>query len=126
MKFSDIQIADKTLWNQVQQAWANGDYTTALNIMNNAQLKYKILNAQALNETTSKLVEVEQLNDPTYANDRIKVERQVPTDLKKGEVYFDWTNPPPYTFAEVDALNYTFEDVDNLGITWGEADKGGW
>ena len=49
MKFSDIQIADKTLWNQVQQAWASGDYTTAFNIMNNAQLKYKILNAQALN-----------------------------------------------------------------------------
>ena len=50
----------------------------------------------------------------------------MPTDLTTGQVYFEWTNPPPYTFAEVDALDYTFQDVDNLDITWEYADRGGW
>lgn len=126
MKFSDIQLADKTLWGQFQTAWKNGQYATALNILSNAQLNKKAQIAQGLNELTTHLVEVEKLNDPEYANDRIRIERQTPTDLEVGQVYFDWTNPPPYTWAEVDNLNYTFEDVDGLGLTWAEVDKGGW
>lgn len=94
--------------------------------MSNAQLDKKVLTAKSLNDLTNKIVEVEQLNDPTYANDRIKIERQVPTDLTTGQVYFEWTNSPPYTWAEVDARNYTFADVDALGINWAAADRGGW
>lgn len=126
MKFSDIQLTDKKLWGQFQTVWNNGDYDTALAMLNNTQLNKKVLSAQALNELTDKIVEVEKLNDPDYANDRIQIRKQVPTDLTTGQVYFEWTNPPPYTFAEVDALDYTFQDVDNLDITWEYADRGGW
>lgn len=126
MKFSDIQLADKTLWQQIQDEWGKGNFASVQAIMSNTQLDKKVLTAKSLNDLTDKIVEVEQLNDPTYANDRIKIERQVPTDLTTGQVYFEWTNSPPYTWAEVDARNYTFADVDALGINWVYADRGGW
>lgn len=126
MKFSDIQLADKALWQQIQKEWGKGNFASAQTIMSNTQLDKKVLTAKSLNDLTDKIVEVEQLNDPTYANDRIKIERQVPTDLTTGQVYFEWTNSPPYTWAEVDARNYTFADVDALGINWAYADRGGW
>lgn len=126
MKFSDIQLSDKDLWERYKQLWANGDYATALAILNNKQLDKKAEIATSLNELTAYIEQVEQLNDPDYANDRIQVRKQIPTDLTTGEVYFEWTNPPPYTWAEVDSLDYTFQDVDNLGITWEYADRGGW
>lgn len=126
MKFSDIQLADKTLWQQIQEEWGKSNFASAQAIMSNTQLDKKVLTAKSLNDLTDKIVEVEQLNDPTYVNDRIKIERQVPTDLTTGQVYFEWTNSPPYTWAEVDARNYTFADVDALGINWAYADKGGW
>lgn len=126
MKFSDIQLADKVLWQQIQQEWSKGNIDSAQAIMSNTQLDKKVLTAKSLNDLTDKIVEVEQLNDPTYAKDKIKIERQTPTDLTTGQVYFEWTNSPPYTWAEVDARNYTFADVDALGINWAYADRGGW
>ena len=126
MKFSDIQLSDKELWGQFQTAYQQGDFATALSMLNNTQLKNKALTADILNALTDYITQVEQYNDPDYANDRIRIERQVPTDLTSGEVYFDWTNPPPYIFSEVSALRYTFGDVDNLGLTWYYANKGGW
>lgn len=126
MKFSDIQLSDKELWGQFQTAYQQGDFATALSMLSNTQLKNKALTADILNALTDYIVQVEQYNDPDYANDRIRIERQVPTDLTSGEVYFDWTNPPPYTFSEVSALRYTFGDVNNLGLTWYYANKGGW
>lgn len=97
MKFSDIQLADKVLWQQIQQEWSKGNIDSAQAIMSNTQLDKKVLTAKSLNDLTDKIVEVEQLNDPTYAKDKIKVERQTPTDLTTGQVYFEWTNSPPYT-----------------------------
>ena len=125
MKFSDIQLADQTLWKQIQEEWGKGNVDSAQAIMSNTQLDKKVLTAKSLNDLTDKIVEVEQLNDPTYAEDKIKVERQAPTDLTAGQVYFEWTNNP-YTQAEVDARNYIFTDVDALGINWAYADRGGW
>ena len=123
MKFSDIQLADKTLWQQIQEEWGKGNFASAQAIMSNTQLDKKVLTAKSLNDLTDKIVEVEQLNDPTYAEDKIKVERQAPTDLTAGQVYFEWTNNP-YTQAEVDARNYTFTDVDTLSMDWADADRG--
>lgn len=126
MKYTDIQLTDKELWAQFQSLYKSGDYASALAMLQNTQLKNKALTADILNALTDYIVQVEQLNDPDYANDRIRVLQQVPTDLTSGEVYFDWTNPPPYTFSQVDNLGYKFSDVDNLGLNWFYADRGGW
>ena len=126
MKYTDIQLTDKELWAQFQSLYKSGDYTSALAILQNTQLKNKALTADILNALTDYIVQVEQLNDPAYATDRIRIERQISTDLTSGEVYFDWTNPPSYTFSQVDGLGYKFSDVDNLGLNWFYANRGGW
>lgn len=125
MKFSDIQLADKTLWAQIQQAWKNGDYGAIASLVSDEQLEGKGLNADALNALTAKIVEVENLSDPSFSADKIQLVRQLPTTADVGEVYFEVTNWP-YTWAEVDAQGYKFSDIDNLGLTWAQADKGGW
>ena len=86
MKFSDIQLSDKELWGQFQTAYQQGDFATALSMLNNTQLNNKALTADILNALTDYIVQVEQYNDPDYANDRIRIERQIPTDLTSGEV----------------------------------------
>ena len=126
MNYKDIQLTDKELWAQFQSLYQSGDYASALAMLQNTQLVNKALTADILNALTDYIVQVEQLNDPDYANDRIRIERQVPTDLTSGEVYFDWTNPPSYTFSQVDSLRYKFSDVDNLGLNWFYANRGGW
>ena len=126
MKFKDIQLTDKELWSQFQSLYQSGDYASALALLQNTQLKNKALTADILNALTDYIVQVEQLNDSTFKADKIRVESQVPADLTTGQIYFDWTNPSPYTFRQVDNLRYTFNDVDNLGLTWRYADRGGW
>lgn len=125
MKFSDIQLADKSLWTQIQRGWKNGDYNVVENLVADEQLSGKRLSADTLNELTAKIIEVENLSDPSYAADRIQVVRQLPKQIGVNEVCFEVTNWP-YTWFEVDGLNYTFTTVDNLNLTWVQADKGGW
>lgn len=126
MKYTDIQLTDKELWAQFQSLYQTGNYASALALLQNTQLKDKALTADILNALTDYIVQVEQLNDATFKADKIRIESQVPADLTTGQIYFDWTNPPPYTFRQVDNLRYTFNDVDNLGLTWYYANRGGW
>ena len=126
MKYTDIQLTDKELWAQFQSLYQSGNYASALALLQNTQLNNKALTADILNALTDYIVQVEQLNDSTFKADKIRVESQVPADLTTGQIYFDWTNPSPYTFSEVNNLQYTFNDVDNLGLTWRYADRGGW
>ena len=126
MNYKDIQLTDKELWAQFQSLYQSSNYTSAIALLQNTQLKNKALTADILNALTDYIVQVEQLNDATFKADKIRVEPQVPADLTTGQIYFDWTNPPPYTFRQVDNLRYTFNDVDNLGLTWRYADRGGW
>ena len=92
--------------------------------MDVGQLAKKSLTADALNELTSYLVQVEELNDPNFKADKIQLSRRPPVGMTSGQVYFRWL--APYLFNEVDALGYTFNEVDNLNITWAQADEGGW
>ncbi len=126
MKYTDIQLTDKELWAQFQSLYQSGNYASALALLQNTQLKNKALTADILNALTDYIVQVEQLNDATFKADKIRVESQIPADLTTGQIYFDWTNPQPYTFKQVDNLRYTFNDVDNLGLTWYYANRGGW
>lgn len=125
MKYQDIQLADVSLWKQIQVAWKTGNYTTAISLIDNNQLAEKVLIAEYLNNITNEIVETEQLNDPDFNKDKITLHRQNPVGLSSGEIYFQVTNDP-YTFAEVDARQLTFAGVDDLGLLWADADRGGW
>lgn len=126
MKYTDIQLTDKELWAQFQSLYQSGDYASALALLQNTQLKNKALTADILNALTDYIVQVEQLNDSTFKADKIRVEPQVPADLTTGQIYFDYLNPPPYTFNDLSTLGYTFKNVDDLNLTWYYIDRGGW
>lgn len=95
MNFSDIQLSDKQLWNQIQQLWAQGQYSAVLSAISNQQLNKKVLTADGLNELMEDILNVEHLNDPDFKADKIKVDSQIPAGLSVGEVYFEWVNSPP-------------------------------
>ena len=91
MNFKDIQLTDKELWAQFQSLYQSGDYTSALALLQNTQLKDKALTADILNALTDYIVQVEQLNDSTFKADKIPCQVNQPTQ-STGQVWFAATN----------------------------------
>ena len=91
MKYTDIQLTDKELWAQFQSLYQSGDYASALNLLQNTQLKNKALTADILNALTDYIVQVEQLNDSTFKTDKIPCQVNRPTQ-STGRVWFEVTN----------------------------------
>ena len=89
MKYEDIHLADKAKWRQFVELWQAGNVDAALNLLTNASLSGKVVNAAALNAITSQIVQLEENNDPTFKADVIKVSPTPPTGIKQGEVYFE-------------------------------------
>ena len=87
MKYTDIQLIDKELWVQFQSLYQSGDYTSALTLLQNTQLKNKALTADILNALTDYIVQVEQLNDATFKADKIPCQVNQPTQ-STGQVWF--------------------------------------
>ena len=91
MKHTDIQLTDKELWAQFQSLYQSGDYTSALAMLQNMQLKNKALTADILNALTDYIVRVENLNDSTFKADRLPVQANQPTQTT-GQMWFQVTN----------------------------------
>ena len=89
MKYEDIHLADRAKWRQFVELWQAGNVDAALNLLTNASLSGKVVNAAALNAITSQIVQLEENNDPTFKADVIKVSPTPPTGIKQGEVYFE-------------------------------------
>lgn len=71
MNYQDIHLEDKALWNQLQIAWEQGDYTAALNVLKNASLTDKQLNAAAINAMTTELLSLQAQSDPSLKRARL-------------------------------------------------------
>ena len=93
MNYQDIHLADKELWNQLQTAWEQGDYTAALNVLKNASLSDKQLNAAAINALTTELLRLQAQSDPSFKTGQIVVASEPPSDLAVGKVYFRLIGP---------------------------------
>ena len=93
MNYQDIHLEDKSLWNQLQTAWEQGNYTAAFNVLKNASLSDKQLNAEAINALTSALLALQSQNDPTFKADKIVVSTEPPANLAEGKVYFKMLGP---------------------------------
>lgn len=90
MKFSDIQIDDKTKWSQYQQYWKNGNFTNTLGMLSDEQLAKKGLTAKLLNDLTEYLVQIQNTKDDTFKQDNIPVQKNQPTQ-NDGEIWFQVT-----------------------------------
>lgn len=89
MKYEDIHLADRAKWRQFVELWQAGNVDAALNLLTNASLGGKVVNAAALNSITSQIVSLEENDDPTFKDNIIKVSPTPPTGIKQGEVYFE-------------------------------------
>ena len=87
MSYQDIQINDEDLRNEYIQYWITEQYNKAFLLLQNSQFTNKVNNATVWNTLTNKLVEVENLSDPTFKDNIIKVASTPPT-LTSGEIYF--------------------------------------
>ena len=89
MKYQDIQLADVSLWNQIQTAWNQGNYNHVVNLAQNSQLIDKATLAAVLNALTNSIVDVENLNDPGFLKYLIQVSTTPPAGLEQGQIYFE-------------------------------------
>ena len=89
MKYEDIHLADRSKWRQFVELWQAGNVDAALNLLTNASLSGKVVNAAALNAITSQIVSLEENDDASFKQDIIKVSPTPPTGIKQGEVYFE-------------------------------------
>ena len=89
MKYEDIHLADKAKWRQFVELWQAGNVDAALNLLTNASLSGKVVNAAALNAITSQIVSLEENDDANFKQDIIKVSPTPPVGIKQGEVYFE-------------------------------------
>ena len=87
MKYQDIHLEDKELWNQFQTEWNSGNYTAAIELLKNAALTNKQLNAAVINDITTVITTLENQKDDTFKSDKIKVASEPPADLTDGGVY---------------------------------------
>ena len=89
MTYEDIHLADRAKWRQFVELWQAGNVDAALNLLTNASLSGKVVNAAALNAITSQIVSLEENDDASFKQDIIKVSPTPPTGIKQGEVYFE-------------------------------------
>lgn len=90
MRFSDIQLEDKTKWNQYQGYWKDGYFTNTLGMLSDEQLAKKGLTAKLLNDLTDYLVQIQNLKDDTFKQDNIPVQESQPAQ-SNGEIWFQVT-----------------------------------
>lgn len=136
--YQDIHLEDKALWNQLQTAWEQGDYTTALNVLKNASLADKQLNAATINALTTEILSLQAQSDPSFKTGQIVVASEPPSDLAVGKVYFrligpvtDYNEQNAYyieinqkTSSGYDVLNPATQ-ADNIALTENTAAKFG-
>ena len=89
MKYEDIHLADRAKWRQFVELWQAGNVDAALNLLTNASLSGKVVNAAALNAITNQIVSLEENDDANFKQDIIKVSPTPPTGIKQGQVYFE-------------------------------------
>lgn len=126
MNYQDIHLEDKALWNQLQTAWEQGDYTAALNVLKNASLSDKQLNAAVINALTTELLSLQAQSDPSFKTGTIVVASEPPSDLAVGKVYFrligpvtDYNEQNAY-YIEINQKTSSGYDVLNVEV---QADK---
>lgn len=87
-RYQDLHLSDVELNTQFKQYMANGQYVDALNILKNDQLTDKTIVGALFNYVTARIIDVQSISDPTFKQDRIKIAKTPPEDMKKGQVYF--------------------------------------
>ncbi len=74
IQYQDIHLEDKSLWNEFQSAWAEDDYATALNKLQDNSIADKQLNAAVINDTTTELLRLQSQKDNNFKVGKIQLD----------------------------------------------------
>src|SRR5574344_1487023 len=89
MKYQDIHLADKSLWQQYQRYMQAGQTAQALALLENAQLADKGMTADVFNGLATEMVRLEnQGKDSTWSKSVIPMAKIAPAGMQSGDMYF--------------------------------------
>lgn len=74
VKYQDIHLEDKALWNEFQSAWTQDDYATALSKLQDSSVSDKQLNAAVINDTTTELLRLQSQKDNNFKVGKIQLD----------------------------------------------------
>lgn len=88
MKYQDIHLADKSLWQQYQQYMQTGQIAQALALLENAQLADKGMTADVFNGLATEMVRLEnQGKDSDFSKNTMAVAYSAPSGMTAGQCY---------------------------------------
>lgn len=88
MKFEDIHLSDRVLLEQFRTLWKQGVYDAAFDVLKQTQLEDKQIIADTLNYLMRQTEALEQQNDPTFKQDKIKASEEPPESIETGKLWF--------------------------------------
>lgn len=93
VKYQDISFINKQARDDFKTKWIAADYDTAIDMLSDAALADKVVNADVFNDIATKIVEAEGRQDANFPEYILGVPVfQVPTSGTNGELQFVYAN----------------------------------
>lgn len=93
VKYQDISFTNKQARDDFKTKWIAADYDTAIDMLSDAALADKVVNAGVFNDLATKIVEAEGRQDANFPEYRLGIpEYQLPTSGTNGELQFVYAN----------------------------------
>lgn len=95
LKYQDIRNTDEQYFTEIKNLEKQVDYQGLYNYLetNYDTLLHRGLFAENINDLTTSLVYVQQLDDPSFKDDLIQLSKTAPEPtISTDEVWFEWTD----------------------------------
>ena len=107
VKYQDISFTNKQARDDFKTKWIAADYDTAIDMLSDATLADKVVNADVFNDIATKIVEAEGRQDANFPDYRITGPwTQLPTTIPKSKLCFVYTNWQSGDFESVQLYEY--------------------
>ena len=106
VKYQDISFENKQARDDFKTKWIAADYDTAIDMLSDAALADKVVNAGVFNDLATKIVEAEGRQDANFPEYILGIpEYQLPTSGINGELQFVYANAQS-DYVEVQLYEY--------------------
>lgn len=107
VKYQDISFTNKQARDDFKTKWIAADYDTAIDMLSDAALADKVVNAGVFNDLATKIVEAEERNDDNFPEYRITGPwTWLPTTIPKSKLCFVYTNWQGGDYQSVQLYEY--------------------
>lgn len=107
VKYQDISFDNKQARDDFKTKWIAADYDAAIDMLSDAALNDKVVNADVFNDLATKIVEAEGRNDANFPEYRITGPwTRKPTTIPKSKLCFVYTNWQGGDYQSVQLYEY--------------------